>query len=71
MIQTDKNESQRKALRVMTKTVGGDYGTAGKPFSKVIGQKRRWCFETRAVANGIREDQIDREFPARWKSPTS
>jgi len=23
----------------------------------------------RAVANGTREDQIDREFPARWKIP--
>jgi len=67
----DKNETRRKAFRITAKTVSGSYGTAGNTFSNVIGRKRRWRFETRAVANGIREDQIDREFPTRWKSPTS
>jgi len=70
-IWTDEDEPQRKAFRITAKTVGGAYGTAGKTFPNMIGQKRRWRFETRVLANGIREDQIDREFPTRWKSPTS
>jgi len=70
MIQTDKNDSQRKALRITAKTVGRAYGVAGEPFSNVIHQERWWRFETRVLANEIRENQIDREFPTRWKSPT-
>ena len=38
-IQTDKNEPQRKAVRVTAKTIGGAYGTAGKPLSNVIRRK--------------------------------
>ena len=40
MIQTDKNDSQRKALRITAKTVGRAYGVAGEPFSNVIHQER-------------------------------
>jgi len=40
MIQTDKNEPQRKVIRVTAKTVGGAYGTAGKPLTNVIRRER-------------------------------
>jgi len=62
-IQTDKDEPQRKAFRITAKTVGGVYGTAGKTFSNVIGRKRRWRFETRVLANRIRENQIVNFLP--------
>jgi len=56
-IQTDKNEPQRKAVRVTAKTIGGAYGTAGKPLSNVIRRKWEWRSETWESANESRGDR--------------
>jgi len=39
-IQTDKNEQQRKTIRITAKTGNGTIGTSGKPFSNVIRRKQ-------------------------------
>jgi len=53
----DKNEQQRKTLRITAKTVNGTTGTSEKPFLNVIRWKQEWRFETWKSANKSRGDR--------------